>query len=240
MSNPFGKKKAFIGYVTAGDPDAEHTEKFVREMMASGADMVELGIPFSDPSVEPPALRRANVRGVAAGMCIDSAFEILESVRKDYDTPVLFRLYANLVFRYGYDAFFKACAEHGVYGVVIPDVPYEERDEFSSVSEKYGVHMISVIVSAKDARMQMIAKKAQGFIYLNPVNREELVSMVPVIRKAADVPLIVAADIGGLDYGTCADLADGAMIGTELVVNAEEEGKDACEYIRRFVQDLRN
>ena len=240
MSDLFGGRKAFIGYVTAGDPDAEHTETFIREMMASGADMVEIGIPFSDPSVEPPALRRANVRGVAAGMCIDNAFSILESVRKDFDTPVLFRLYANLVFRYGYDAFFRACSEHGVYGVVIPDVPYEEREEFSSVSEKYGVHMISVIVRACEDRMRMIASDAQGFIYLNPADREELEAMVPVIRSASDAPLVVAADIGGLDFGVCADLADGAMIGTELVVEAEEAGKDTCEYIRRFVSGLRN
>ena len=162
----FEKGKAFIPFITCGDPDLETTAAVVREAVRNGADLVELGIPFSDPTAEGPVIQGANIRALAGGMTTDRAFALVENLRQDVTIPLVFMTYANVVFSYGADAFFANCAKVGIDGIILPDLPFEEKDEFQSVSRKYGVDLISLIAPTSHQRIAMIAREAEGFLYI--------------------------------------------------------------------------
>ena len=136
ISEAFNNKKAFIGFLTAGDPYQKMTVEYILEMEKAGASLIEIGIPFSDPIAEGPVIQEANIRALSKGMTTDQVFEIVAEVRKHSNIPLCLMTYLNPVFHYGYDEFFKKCQETGVDGIIIPDCPYEESKEVSDICYK--------------------------------------------------------------------------------------------------------
>ena len=159
IANAFKNGKAFIPFVTCGDPDLETTAKIVREAVANGADLVELGIPFSDPTAEGPVIQGANIRALKAETTTDKVFDLVRDLRKDVTIPLVFMTYANVVYSYGSEKFMKRCQELGVDGIILPDVPFEEKAEFCEVAKQYGIDMISLIAPTSEDRIAMIAKE---------------------------------------------------------------------------------
>ena len=166
IAKAFANGKAFIPFITCGDPDLETTAAAVRAMAANGADLIELGIPFSDPTAEGPVIQGANIRALKAGTTTDKVFDFVREVRKDVSIPMVFMTYANVVFSYGAERFISTCAEIGIDGLILPDLPYEEKEEFAPTCHKYGVDLISMIAPTSENRIAMIAKEAEGFLYI--------------------------------------------------------------------------
>ena len=165
IQNAFKNGKAFIPFITAGDPDLDTTEKLIYAMEKAGADLIELGVPFSDPTAEGPVIQEANERALANGCTTDKLFDMMEKVRKNTEIPIVYLTYLNPIYAYGKEKFMKKCQECGVDGLIIPDLPYEEKDELSDVCKKYGIDMISLITPTSQERVTMIAKEAEGFVY---------------------------------------------------------------------------
>ena len=165
ITEAFAKGKAFIPFVTCGDPSLDITEKIVYAMEEAGADLIELGIPFSDPTAEGPVIQRANLRALSGGVTTDKVFDMVAKIRKNTSIPMVFMTYANVVFSYGVERFCRKAAEVGMDGMILPDVPFEEKEEFALVAEKYGLDLISLIAPTSHERIAMIAKEAEGFVY---------------------------------------------------------------------------
>ena len=162
----FDHGKAFIAFLTCGDPDLETTAAAVRAAAANGADLIELGIPFSDPTAEGPVIQGANLRALKGGVTTDKIFALVEELRKDVTIPLVFMTYANVVFSYGTDRFLARAAEVGVDGIILPDVPYEEKEEFAAPCRAHGLDFISLIAPTSEHRIAAIAREAEGFLYL--------------------------------------------------------------------------
>ena len=197
IAKAFANGKAFIPFITCGDPDLATTAAAVRAMAANGADLIELGIPFSDPTAEGPVIQGANIRALKAGTTTDKVFDFVREVRKDVSIPLVFMTYANVVFSYGAERFISTCAEIGIDGMILPDLPYEEKDEFLPICCKYGVDLISMIAPTSENRIAMIAKEAEGFLYIVSSlgvtgTRSEigtdLASIVEVVRQNTKTP----------------------------------------------------
>ena len=165
ITEAFANGKAFIPFLTCGDPSLEVTEQLVYAMEEAGADLIELGIPFSDPTAEGPVIQEANVRALAGGVTTDKVFSMVEKIRKNTKIPMVFMTYANVVFSYGTERFIKKAAEIGMDGLILPDVPFEEKEEFDVVCKQYGLDLISLIAPTSHERIAMIAKEAEGFVY---------------------------------------------------------------------------
>ena len=167
IANAFkgGNGKAFIPFITCGDPSLEVTEQLVYAMEEAGANLIELGIPFSDPTAEGPVIQAANIRALSGGVTTDKIFAMVEKIRKNTQIPMVFMTYANVVFSYGTERFIKKASELGMDGLILPDVPYEEKEEFDSVCKKYDMDLISLIAPTSHERISMIAKEASGFVY---------------------------------------------------------------------------
>ena len=204
IAKAFEGGKAFIPFVTCGDPDLETTAKIVREMAANGADLIELGIPFSDPTAEGPVIQGANIRALSGGVTTDKIFDFVRELRKDVSVPLVFMTYANVVFSYGAERFIGTCRQIGIDGLILPDLPYEEKDEFLPVCRKYGVDLISLIAPTSADRAAMIAKDADGFIYIVSslgVTGEraqittDISKLVSVIRENTSIPCAVGFGI---------------------------------------------
>ena len=169
MSNikkAFENGKAFIAFITCGDPDVNTTISAVREAVKNGADLIELGIPFSDPTAEGPVIQNANVRALKNGITTDKVFELVKELRKDVKVPMVFMTYANVVYSYDAEKFISTCKEIGIDGLILPDIPYEEKDEFVEICHKYDVDLVSFVAPTSENRIAMIAKEAEGFIYV--------------------------------------------------------------------------
>ncbi len=242
-------KKAFITFITAGDPDIESTEEFILKMADAGADIIEVGIPFSDPVAEGAVIQNANVRALRAGTTTDKVFEMVARVRKKSDVTLCFMTYANLVYHYGYDKFFEKCKELDVSGVIIPDMPYEEKEEMESVSLKYGVNYISMVAPTSEDRVRMIAKEAKGFIYVvssmgvTGVRDNISTDLAPIvghIREVTDVPCAIGFGIKEpAQAKAMAGVSDGAIVGSAIVRMVEKYGKDAGQYIYDYVKSMK-
>ncbi|MBP5532588.1 MAG: tryptophan synthase subunit alpha, partial [Lachnospiraceae bacterium] len=166
IKNAFDNKKAFIAFLTAGDPDYETSLENFKAVIEAGADLIEVGIPFSDPIAEGPVIQEADIRALASGMTTDRVFGLVHDIRKEYDIPIVFMTYANPVYHYGADRFFQNAADAGADGIIIPDCPYEERGEFEEAAAKYGIDFISMIAPTSEDRIKTIASQAKGFIYV--------------------------------------------------------------------------
>lgn len=250
IAKAFENKKAFIPFITCGDPDLETTAKIVREAVANGADLIELGIPFSDPTAEGPVIQGANIRALKGGVTTDKVFDLVIELRKDVAIPMVFMTYANVVFSYGGDKFISTCKEIGINGLILPDLPYEEKEEFLPLCRKYGVDLISLIAPTSENRIAMIAKEADGFIYLvsslgvtgtrSEINTD-LKSIVDVIRQNSSVPCAIGFGISTpAQAKKMADIADGAIVGSAIIKIIEQYGKDAPRYVGEYVKSMKD
>ena len=252
MSNireAFKNGKAFIAFITCGDPDLETTAAAVRAAAENGADLIELGIPFSDPTAEGPVIQAANIRALAGGVTTDRIFEFVRELRRDVEIPMVFMTYANVVFSYGSERFISTCSQVGIDGLILPDLPFEEREEFLPECRKYGVDLISLIAPTSEGRVAMIAREAEGFLYLvsslgvTGVRNEietDLVSMVQMVRQNTDVPCAIGFGISTPEQAKqMAGLSDGVIVGSAIVRLLEEHGKEAPEYIGEYVRRMK-
>ena len=252
MSNirtAFENGKAFIPFITCGDPDLETTAKVIRAAAENGADLIELGIPFSDPTAEGPVIQGANIRALAGGVTTDKVFELVAELRRDVKTPMVFMTYANVVFSYDPERFMARCCETGVGGIILPDLPFEEKDEFTSVARQYGVDIISLIAPTSENRISMIAKEAEGFIYVvsslgvTGVRNEittDISNIVKVIRDSTDVPCAVGFGISTPEQANkMAAVSDGAIVGSAIIKLLEKYGRDAAPYVGEYVKSMK-
>lgn len=252
MSNiykAFEDKKAFIAFLTAGDPDYETSLANFRAVLDAGADLVEVGIPFSDPIAEGPVIQEADIRSLSSGMTTDKVFDLVKELRKDYNTPIVFMTYANPVYHYGTEKFFQKASEAGADGIIIPDCPYEERHEFDETAEKYGMDFISMIAPTSEARIKTIASQAKGFIYVvsslgvTGVRSEiktDLGSIIGHIKEVTDTPAAIGFGISSPEQASkMSQYADGVIVGSAMVKIVAEYGKDAPEKLGEFVKNIK-
>lgn len=248
IKNAFNGKKAFIGFITAGDQGLAKTEEFVLEMEKAGASLIELGIPFSDPIAEGPVIQNANIRALSAGCTTDKIFEMVKSLRTKTEIPLVFLAYANTLYKYGYDRFCHKCNEAGIDGLIIPDLPFEEKNELAGIAAGYGIDLISLIAPTSEQRIQMIAKEATGFIYVvssmgvtgvRDEIKTDVTSIVKIIRSVTDVPVAVGFGINTREQvEEYTKIADGAIIGSAIVKIIEKYGESAGKYIYNYISEI--
>ena len=246
----FENGKAFIPFITCGDPDLETTAAAVRAAVANGADLIELGIPFSDPTAEGPVIQGANIRALRGGIKTKHIFEFVRELRRDVTVPMVFMTYANVVFSYGAEKFISTCAEVGIDGLILPDIPFEEKEEFLPICSQYDVALISLIAPTSANRIGMIAKEAEGFIYLvsslgvtgeRSEIKTDLRSIVELIRANTDVPCAIGFGISMPEQAKqMASISDGAIVGSAIVRLLEKHGKDAPKYIGEYVKSMKD
>lgn len=249
IKEAFENGKAFIPFITCGDPDLETTAAVVRAAAENGANLIELGIPFSDPTAEGPVIQGANLRALNGGVTTDKIFDLVRELRKDITIPMVFMTYANVVFSYGAERFLCACEEIGVDGLILPDLPFEEKDEFQPICKKHGVALISLIAPTSENRIAMIAKEAEGFLYLvsslgvTGMRSEittDLGSIVKVIRENTTVPCAIGFGISTPEQAKkMASLSDGAIVGSAIIKLLEKHGKDAPQFVGAYVKEMK-
>ena len=252
MSNirkAFENGKAFIPFITCGDPDLETTAAVVRAAVANGADLIELGIPFSDPTAEGPVIQGANLRALNGGVSTDKIFDLVRDLRRDVEVPMVFMTYANVVFSYGSERFISTCREIGIDGLILPDVPYEEKEEFLPICRRYGVDLISLIAPTSEDRIAMIAREAEGFLYIvsslgvtgvRSEIRTDLGAIVETVRQNTDIPCAIGFGISTPEQAAkMAGISDGAIVGSAIVRLIGEHGKDAPEYVGEYVKRMK-
>ena len=248
IAKAFEKGKAFIPFITCGDPSLEVTEKIVYAMEEAGADLIELGIPFSDPTAEGPVIQEANIRALSGGVTTDKIFDMVVKIRKNTKIPMVFMTYANVVFSYGTERFVKKAAEIGMDGLILPDVPFEEKEEFDCVCRKYGLDLISLIAPTSHDRIRMIAKEASGFVYcvsslgvtgMRSEITTDIGAMVKLVKEVKDIPCAVGFGISTPDQAArMAGLSDGAIVGSAIVKLCKEYGGDAPDQVKAYVKDM--
>ncbi len=245
IRSAFTDKRAFIPFITCGDPDLNTTAEVARAAAENGADIIIFGIPFSDPTAEGPVVQNASIRALAGGVTTDKIFDFVKELRSDVKIPFVFMTYANVVFSYGIERFMTECKNAEVDGIIIHDVPYEEKREFSDTAKEYGIDVISIIAPAPAARIAMIAKEAEGFIYLISGNSTDsnngIVSdpaeMISVIRENTDVPCVMSTDSDKTD--DIPSVSDGVIAGTAVISLVEAHGKDAVSYVSEYVKSAK-
>ncbi len=249
LQEVFGKGKAFVAFLTAGDPTAECTVNYILKMEKAGADLIEIGIPFSDPTAEGAVIQEASLRALRGGMTTEGVFHIVEEVRKRSGVPLALMTYLNPVFHYGYEAFFARCRSLGVDGIIVPDLPFEEKGEAEEVAGRFGVDVISLIAPTSMERIRLIAKEAKGFIYVvssmgvTGVRSQittDIAGMVEEIRAVTDTPCAIGFGISTpKQAGEMAHYADGVIVGSAIVRLIEQYGEAAGEEIYRYVSDMK-
>lgn len=250
IKEAFVNGKAFIPFITCGDPDLETTKKIVRSMVASGADLIELGVPFSDPTAEGPVIQGANLRALTGGVTTDKIFDMVRELRQDITVPMVFMTYANVVFSYDAEKFISTCAEIGIDGLILPDLPFEEKGEFDDICKKYGIDLVSLIAPTSANRIAMIAKEAQGFIYIvsslgvtgvrSEINTD-IASLVKLVRENTSVPCAVGFGISTPEQAAkMAGISDGAIVGSAIIKLVEKYGKDAAGPVGEYVKSMKD
>ncbi|MBR6705411.1 MAG: tryptophan synthase subunit alpha [Clostridia bacterium] len=249
ISSAFDHGKAFIAFLTCGDPDLETTAAAVREAVRNGADLIELGIPFSDPTAEGPVIQEANLRALTGGATTDRIFDLVRSLRRDVSVPMVFMTYANVVYSYGAEKFIALCRETGIDGLILPDLPFEEKEEFRPLCRENGVDLISLIAPTSENRISMIAREAEGFIYIvsslgvtgtRSEITTDLASIVRVVRENANVPCAIGFGISTPEQAKkMASLSDGAIVGSAIVKLMARYGKDAPPHVGAYVKTMK-
>ena len=253
MSNirkAFENGKAFIAFITCGDPDLATTAEAVKEAVRNGADLIELGIPFSDPTAEGPVIQGANIRALKGGVTTDKIFDFVRELRKEVTVPMVFMTYANVVFSYGSEKFIATCKEIGMDGLILPDVPFEEKEEFQSICDRYDIDFISLIAPTSENRIAMIAKEAKGFLYIvsslgvtgtRTEIKTDLSSIMEVVRRNTDVPCAIGFGIFTPEQAKkMAGLSDGAIVGSAIIKILEKYGTEAPKYVGEYVKSMKN
>ena len=252
ISKAFENGKAFIPFITCGDPDLETTASIVRAMEKNGADLIELGIPFSDPTAEGPVIQEANIRALAAGTTTDKVFDMVRTLRSGDDAvkvPMVFMTYANVVFSYGAERFISTCAEAGIDGLILPDIPYEEKGEFVEITRKYGLDLVSLIAPTSNDRIATIAGDAEGFIYVvsslgvtgvRSKITTDIGSVCSAIRAASSVPCAIGFGISTPEQaGAMAQYADGVIVGSAIVRLIAANGRDSAPVVGEYVKSMK-
>ncbi len=253
MSNiqkAFKNGKAFIAFLTAGDPSLIKTEEYILAMAQAGADLIEIGIPFSDPVAEGPVIAAANIRALSAGATLPRIFDSVRAVRKKTDVPLVFLTYLNPVFKYGYEKFFAECAASGMDGIIIPDLPYEEKGEIAGIAKKHGVDLVTLIAPTSKERIRVLAADAGGFVYLvssmgvtgmREQISTDIASMVREIRSATSAPVAVGFGISSpAQAKAIARTADGVIVGSAIVKIIENRGEDAADSLKKYVSEMKS
>lgn len=249
MSEAFNHKKAFISFITGGDPCLAATEEFIYAMEKGGADLIEIGVPFSDPVAEGVVIQEANERALSSGTTTDQLFDTVKKAREKVKVPIVFLTYLNPIYTYGTERFMKRCQECGIDGVIVPDMPYEEKGEIKEICEKYGIDSISLIAPTSHERIRMIAKEATGFIYcvsslgvtgVRSKIQTNLADMIKQVRTVTDVPCAVGFGIATPEQAyEVAKVADGAIVGSAIVKLIERYGEQATEVIYKYVKEMK-
>ena len=250
LHKPFENGKAFIAFITCGDPDLETTAAAVRAAVKNGADLIELGIPFSDPTAEGPVIQAANLRALSGGITTDKIFAFVRELRSDISVPIVFMTYANGVFSYGAERFISACKDIGIDGLILPDLPFEEKEEFLPLCHKYGVDLVSLIAPTSENRIAMIAKNAEGFLYIvsslgvtgtRSEITTDLPSIVRAVRENTDIPCAIGFGISTPEQArNMARISDGAIVGSAIVKLLEKYGKEAPGHIGEYVKSMKD
>lgn len=249
IQNAFKQGKAFISFVTGGDPDLETTEKLIVAMEAAGADLIEIGIPFSDPIAEGAVIQEANERALTAGCTTDKLFDMVKGVRGKVSVPLVYLTYINPIYTYGKERFFKRCVECGIDGIIVPDLPFEEKEELEVDCLKYGVDLISLIAPTSNERIRMIAEQAKGFIYcvssmgVTGVRSEiktDISSMISMVREVTKTPCAVGFGISTPEQAKeFAAVSDGAIVGSAIVKIISHYGKDSIKPVADYVTAMK-
>lgn len=248
IEEAFQNHKAFIAFITVGDPDLETTERVVHAAVENGADLIELGIPFSDPTAEGPVIMEADEVALKAGTTTDKVFELTKKLRETITVPMVYMTYANVVFSYGCEKFAQKAADAGIDGLILPDVPYEEKEEFTEVFDRYGLDLISMIAPTSEDRIAMIAKEAKGFIYMVSSlgvtgTRSEITTdisaMTDLVKKNSEVPCAVGFGISTPEQAArMAELSDGAIVGSAIIKIIAKYGKEAAGPVGEYVKEM--
>ena len=250
IAEAFANGKAFIPFLTCGDPSLEVSEQLIYAMEEAGADLIELGIPFSDPTAEGPVIQAANVRALSGGVTTDKIFDMVKRLRQNTKIPMVFMTYANVVFSYGTERFIQKAASLGVDGLILPDVPFEEKEEFDSVCKKYGLDMVSLIAPTSHERITQIAKEAEGFVYcvsslgvtgMRSAITTDIGAMVQLVKEAKDIPCAVGFGISTPEQAAAmAAKSDGAIVGSAIVKLCGQY-KEACvPYVKEYVKSMKD
>ena len=249
IASAFENGKAFIAFITCGDPDLATTAAAVRAAVQNGADLIELGIPFSDPTAEGPVIQGANLRALSGGVTTDQVFALVRERRRDVTVPLVYMTYANVVFSYGTERFLHICQEVGMDGLILPDVPYEEKEEFAPLCRKYGVDLISLIAPTSAGRIAMIAQEAEGCLYIVSSlgvtgTRSEITtdldSIVRIVRQNTRIPCAIGFGISTPEQARkMTDIADGAIVGSAIVRLLAQYKKEAPAYIGEYVRKMK-
>ena len=242
------QRKCFIPFITAGDPNLDVTEQLIVAMANAGADIVELGIPFSDPVAEGEVIQAANIRALSAGTTTDKIFTMLKNVRTKTDVPLVFLTYINPIFTYGTEKFLANCQSVGLDGIIVPDVPYEEKAPLAELCRKYGVDLIPLVAPTSDERIKMIAKEAEGYVYIvsslgvTGVRSDittDIAAMTQKIRQATDVPPVVGFGIATPKQAEeMAAVSDGAIVGSAVVKIVGKYGTDCVQPVSDYVKEM--
>ncbi|MCQ2433366.1 MAG: tryptophan synthase subunit alpha [Clostridia bacterium] len=250
IASAFANGKAFIAFITCGDPDLDTTAEAVRAAAANGADLIELGIPFSDPTAEGPVIQGANIRALAGGVTTDKIFDFVAELRKTVSVPMVFMTYANVVFSYGMERFCARCEDVGMDGLILPDLPYEEKEEFAPTCRKHGLDLVSLIAPPSENRIAMIAKEAEGFLYIvsslgvtgtRSEIKTDLASIVSVVRENTKVPCAIGFGISTPEQAKkMSDISDGAIVGSAIIKIIEKYGKDAPVHVGEYVKSMKD
>lgn len=245
----FQNKKAFIGFITGGDPDLETTEKLIAAMEEAGADLIEIGVPFSDPTAEGAVIQEASLRALAAGCTTDKLFDTVKCAREKVNVPIVFMTYMNPVYTYGKEKFMKRCVECGIDGLIIPDMPFEEKGELKAICSDYDVDIVSLVAPASHERIRMIAGEAQGFLYVVSPEKvsgvgskveTDIQTIVKLIHESTDVPCAVGFGIETSKQAQeMAAFSDGAAAESAIVSLVEKYGRDSIRYVVDYVKSMK-
>ena len=249
IRNAFQQGKACIPFITCGDPDLETTAAVVRQAAVSGADLVILGIPFSDPTAEGLVIQEASIRALKGGVTADKIFEMVKELRRDMKLPLAVMTYANVVFSYGTDRFLAACGQIGIDGLIVPDIPYEEKEEILPSCRTHGVDLISLAVPAAESRIARIAGEAEGFLYITSSlgaaeAKEGIVTdlgeIVSVAKQNTDIPCVIGFEIASPEQAArAARVSDGVIIESGIVTIVGRYQKDAAPKAGEYIKQMK-
>lgn len=249
LDNVFSNKKAFIPFITTGDPSLEVTEQLVHSMTKAGADLIELGIPFSDPVAEGPVIQEADFRALSQGTTTDKIFNMIDRVRRTNNVPIAFMSYVNPIYTYGTERFMLNCRKTGVDALIVPDLPFEEKEELKPFCDEYGIVLVSMIAPTSRERIRMIAQEAEGFLYcvssrgttgVRSKIGAEAEEMIGFVKKVKPIPCAIGFGISTPTQAKrMVKLYDGVIVGSAIVKLVAQHGKDCIPYVEAYVRDMK-
>lgn len=249
IKDAFKNGKAFIPFITAGDPNLDVTKELILAMDKSGADIIEIGIPFSDPVAEGIVIQQADERALSAGTTTDKIFEMVRKISAECSAVLAFMTYINPIYVYGVDKFMSNCRDCGISAVIVPDVPFEEKEELKPACDKYGIDIISLIAPTSKDRIKMIAKEAQGFLYcvssmgVTGVRKQittNIGEMIKTVKEVSDIPCAVGFGISTPEQAKeMVKYADGVIVGSAIVKIVAQYGENAVEPVSNYVKSMK-